>query len=84
MSVYCGRFEADLPSPDAAAERYKALRQARVYVGAFEGISDLAVHRKAVALTTATSGAHGFTNRLDRVGPTLFPMTLLAVYLAFR
>jgi hypothetical protein len=84
MSTYCAQLEAVLPSPDAcgvaAAERYEAVRQARVHVGAFERISDLAVHRKAVALTTATSGAHGFTNRLDRAGRSIL-MTLLAAYL---
>ena len=47
------------------------------FEGAFERISDPAVHRRAVMLT-ATSGAHGigFTNWLDRVGPTFFNDTL--------
>ena len=47
------------------------------FEGAFERISDPAVHRQAVQLT-ATSGAHGigFTNWLDRVGPKFFNDTL--------
>ncbi|EFN52311.1 hypothetical protein CHLNCDRAFT_139086 [Chlorella variabilis] len=47
------------------------------FEGAFERISDPEIHRRAVMLT-ATSGAHGigFTNWLDRVGPTFFNDTL--------
>lgn len=47
------------------------------FEGAFEEIKDPLVHRRAVQLTVA-SGAHGigFTNWLDRVGPTFFKDTL--------
>lgn len=47
------------------------------FEGAFEEIKDPSLHRSAVELTVA-SGAHGvgFTNWLDRVGPTFFRDTL--------
>lgn len=73
---------AMLPSPDVRLVQLllsamKPFGKPVFFEGAFERISDPAVHRKAVQLT-AMSGAHGigFTNWLDRVGPTFFNDTL--------
>jgi hypothetical protein len=73
---------AMLPTPDVRVVQVllaavKPFQKPVFFEGAFERISDPELHRQAVQLT-ATSGAHGigFTNWLDRVGPTFFNDTL--------
>jgi hypothetical protein len=51
------------------------------FEGAFERISDPALHQRAVSLTVA-AGTHGmgFTNWLDRIGPEFFGKALHGTY----